>query len=154
MKIKRVLADSKMRRFMIEANSRLLVFPYSQLSHKPSRDDQLVAIEVDAEIGGQGFTYRLSSGAEDTVLLDQVLDYNRDPEHLRKKILYDLTLEAHATLKRQKIAKREIARRLGTSPTALYRLLDQTYTKKSIDQMIKLINALGGDVSIQVKNVA
>ena len=36
----------------------------------------------------------LRSGREGSVHVEQVLEYNRDPGHLRDQLLYALTLEA------------------------------------------------------------
>jgi hypothetical protein len=41
-------------------------------------------------------------------------------------------------------------RRLGTSASQLYRLLDPANHRKSIDQMVALLGVLGGDVKLTV----
>ena len=46
--------------------------------------------------------------------------------------------------------KREIIRRLGTSATQFYRLLDQTNYRKSLDQPLSLLQALDCDVDFVV----
>ena len=45
----------------------------------------------------------------------------------------------------------EIVRRLGTSATQLYRLLDQTNYRKSVDQLLRLLNILECDVDLVVR---
>ena len=77
------------------------------------------------------------------MLLEQVLEMHHDPEVARKRALYDLTCLAQDTSRRSKLTKRAIARRLGCTPTHLYRLLDQTFYGKTIDQMVKLLSVLG-----------
>jgi hypothetical protein len=57
------------------------------------------------------------------------LEYNRDPNYLRDLMLYKLTIEAQRRIAGSPLSKREIIRRLGTSTTQLYRLLDQTNYK-------------------------
>ena len=52
---------------------------------------------------------------------------------------------------RSKLSRREIIRRLGTSPAQLYRLLDQTNYRKSVDQMLSLLAALDCDVDLVVR---
>jgi hypothetical protein len=42
-------------------------------------------------------------------------------------------------------------RRLGTSATPLYRLLDQTNYKKSLDQLVSLLQLLECDVDLMVR---
>jgi len=48
------------------------------------------------------------------------------------------------------LARREIIRRLGTSPSQLYRLLDPTNDRKSLDQMLRLLTVLSRDVELVV----
>jgi hypothetical protein len=83
--------------------------------------------------------------------VEQILEYNQDPSHLRDLLLYRLTLEAQKRLKASPLSKREIIRRLGTSAAQLYRLLDQTNYSKSIDQMLSLLRVLECDVDLVVR---
>jgi hypothetical protein len=106
---------------------------------------------VDKEIGREGFTYELRSGRAGTIHIEQVLEYNRDPNYLRDLMLYKLTLEAQRRIAHSPLSKREIVRRLGTSATQLYRLLDQTNYKKSIDQVVSLLQILECDVDLVVR---
>ncbi len=106
---------------------------------------------LDRELGGEGFTYVLESGKEGTVHSEQVLEYNQDPHYLRDTLLYKLTIEAQKRVKGSPLSKREIIRRLGTSATQLYRLLDQTNYSKSIDQLLSLLHVLDCDVDLQVR---
>ena len=83
--------------------------------------------------------------------VEDVLEYNHDPDYLRGLLLYRLTLEAQKRIAATRLAKREIIRRLGTSPTQLYRLLDQTNYRKSVDQMLRLLQVLDCDVQLVVR---
>jgi hypothetical protein len=65
--------------------------------------------------------------------------------------LYRLTLEARTALVDSRLAKREVVRRLGTSASQLYRLLDQTNCDKTIDSMLSLLTVLGCDVELTVR---
>ena len=107
---------------------------------------------MDKEIGKEGFTYVLASGEEGTVHIEQVLDYNRDPGYLRDILLYELTLEAGKRIESSALSRREIMRRLGTSAAQLYRLLDQTNYRKSLDQLLSLLNILDCDVDLVVRD--
>lgn len=49
------------------------------------------------------------------------------------------------------LSKREIIRRLGTSATQFYRLLDQANYRKSIDQLLPLLHVLDCDVDLVVR---
>lgn len=74
--------------------------------------------------------------------LDQVLEYNQDPAHMRDLLLYKLTLVAQKRLAASRLSRREIIRRLGTSATQFYRLLDQ---------MLNLLQVLDCEVDLVVR---
>ncbi len=155
MKIKKVFANNRKKCFeIVTAASRRLEYPYSRLRVKPSAEDGIADVHADTEVGGEGFTYMLASGKEDTILLDQVFDYNKDSDYLREMLLYKLSLKAKKLLEERGISKREVSRRLHTSPVQLYRLLDQTFTHKTIDQMIRLLAALDCPVDVVFKQAA
>ena len=106
---------------------------------------------MDEELGREGFTYTLASGDEGSVHVEQVLEYNQDPGYLRDALLYRLTLEAQRRVEESPLSKREIIRRLATSATQLYRLLDQTNYRKSIDRMLDLLHVLDCEVELTVR---
>ena len=82
----------------------------------------------------------------------QVLEYNQDPTYRRDLLLYRLTLEAQKRVAKSPLSKREIVRRLGTSAAQLlYRLLDQTNYRKSVDQLLALLQVLDCDVDLVVR---
>jgi hypothetical protein len=151
MKIRRVSANNRKKVFEVKTSSRELVFPYSKADPRPTRADRIAETAVDEELGREGFTYVLESGGEGTVHIDQVLEYNQDPGYLRDVLLYKLTLEAQKRVKSSPLSKREIIRRLGTSATQFYRLLDQTNYRKSVDQMLLLLNVLDCEVDLIVR---
>ncbi|MBE3088261.1 MAG: helix-turn-helix domain-containing protein, partial [Chloroflexi bacterium] len=66
-------------------------------------------------------------------------------------LLYRLTLEARRRIDETGLSRREIIRRLRTSPAQLYRLLDQTNYAKSIDQLLLLMAVLDCDVDLVVR---
>jgi len=106
---------------------------------------------VDTELGREAFSYRLRSGRSGSVHIEQVQEAHEDPRYMRDLLLYKLTLEAQARLKTTPISKRELARRLETSLTQIYRLLDQTNYRKSVDQVLGLLRVLDCDVDFVVK---
>ena len=112
--------------------------------------DPVASVAVDPELADEAFTYVLKSGAEGSVHADQVLDYNKDPAFLRDMLVYKLTIEVQNRVATTGLSKREIIRRLGTSATQFYRLLDQTNYAKSIDQLLRLLNVLDCDVEFIV----
>ena len=148
MKVKKVTANNRKKAFEVVTTKITYAFPYSKLTLKPTDDCPIVEVSSDSDIGNGGFTYRLKSGEEDTILMDQILEYAKDPEYLRIQLLFKLTIKAKAKLEEGGLIKREIIRRMGTTPTQFYRLLDQTNTHKTIDQMIKLLSALDCAVDV------
>ena len=103
----------------------------------------MVDVRPDPELGREGFTYRLASGAEGTVHIDHVLRFVRDPDLQRRELLYELTNEALDALAASGRTKRSLARQLGTSLAQIARLLDPANARKSLDQMVRLLAALG-----------
>ena len=152
MKIKSVRANNRKRAFEVRTWRGLLPFPYSKADPAPAAADQIADLFVDHELGGEGFTYRLASGREGSVHVDQVLEYNQDPAHLRDLLLYELTLEAQKCLQASALSKREVIRRLRTSPAQLYRLLDQTNQRKSVAKLLSLLQVLDCDVELVVRH--
>lgn len=150
MRIAAVRANNHKRVFEVDSPKGTLSFPYARCAPAPTREDPVRRQFVDDELGAQGFTYVLASGAEGCVLLDQVLDHNADPDYVREMLLHRLSLEAQSRVAASPLARREIIRRLGTSPAQFYRLLDQTNTSKSLDAMLALFTVLGCDIELTV----
>lgn len=151
MKIRSVKIDNKKKRFEVKTSSKTYSFPYAKATPVPSADDPITRVFVDKELGSEGMTYELASGKTGTIHIEQILEYNQDPNYLRDLLLYKLTLEAQKRVAESPLAKREIVRRLGTSATQLYRLLDQTNYEKSVDQLVSLLQVLDCDVDLVVR---
>jgi len=150
-KVRTVAFNNHRRDFTVRAGGSTYRLPYSRLAPELTRGDAVVSAAVDPEVGGEGFTYRSASGRSGTVHVEQVLDYNKEPGYLRDALLYELTLAAQARLAQARVSRRELARRMGTSPSQLYRLLDQTNTRKSVDRMLVLLEVLDCDVRLSVR---
>jgi hypothetical protein len=151
MKIQSVVPNNRKRAFQVKASKKLFQLPYSKVEPQPSAADPIARVFVDKEFGSEGFTYVLESGKEGTVHGEQVLEYNQNPHYLRDTLLYKLTMEAQKRVDASPLSKREIVRRLGTSATQFYRLLDQTNYRKSVDQLLSLLHVLDCDVDIPVR---
>lgn len=151
MKIRKVVLNNQKRCIEVDTPKGKFGLPFSKLQLVPTVYNRIAKIRIDPELGREGVTYVLESGKEDSVPLDAFLDYNQEPDYMRKTHLYKLTLKALESVKKSRLPKREIARRLRTSPAQLYRLLDTTNYKKTIDQMIRLLVCLGTEVRIQTK---
>lgn len=152
MKIQSVMCNNRKKAFQVKSSKGMLLLPYSKVGVRPSSTDPVARIFVDKELGREGFTYVLASGKEGTVHSEQVLEYNQDPSFLRDALLYKLTIEAQKRIKKSPLSTREIIRRLHTSATQLYRLLDQTNYRKSIDQLLSLLHVLDCDVELRVRS--
>lgn len=151
MKIRAVQANNRRRMFVVRVGAALLFFPYSKAQPVAAAGDLVARVAIDDELGREAFDFELRSGRTGTVHVEQVLEYNRDPSYMRDLLLYRLTLEAQSRAAASPLSKREIARRLGTSATQLYRLLDQTNYAKSTDRMLDLLRVLDCEVDLVVR---
>jgi len=122
MKIRSVKLNNKKRIFEVRTSTKKCSFPYVKATPAPTAAIPIARVHVDKELGGEGLTYELTSGETGTVHIEQILEYNQDPNYLRDILLYKLTLEAQRRVAGSPLAKREIIRRLGTSAPQLYRL--------------------------------
>ena len=148
MRIQSVRFNNRKKAFEVRIRNRVFMYPYARLE---DADASLVReVQLDPDLGNEGFSYRLSSGKEGTIHAEQVLDYNEDPDYVSRMLLYKLTLEAQARIAKSSLSKREIIRRLGTSATQYYRLLDQTNSQKSFGQMFSLLHILDCHVDFVV----
>ncbi|MBP1778689.1 MAG: hypothetical protein H6Q86_4700 [candidate division NC10 bacterium] len=150
-KIRTVAANNRQKAFVVVARGKTYRLPYAKVNPRPRAGDRVAEVSVDPELGCEGFTFRLASGKQGSVHIDQVLDYCQDPSYLRNLLLYRLTLEARRRIDDAGLSRREIIRRLGTSPAQLYRLLDQTNYRKSVDQVLSLLAVLDCDVDLIVR---
>jgi hypothetical protein len=116
----------------------------------PTPDDPIREFFIDPELGDEGVTYVLESGAEGSVLADHVREINRDPSYMRDLLLYQLTVEALQRMESSAYGVRQLSRRLKTSPAQLYRLLDTTNYKKTVDKMLELLHVLDAEVELRV----
>ena len=151
MKIQTVTHNNRKRAFQVKMSTKLFQLPYSKVDPQPGAADPITRVFVEKELGREGFTYVLESGKEGTVHSEQVLEYNQDPHYMRDALLYKLTVEAQKRVEASALSKREIIRRLRTSATQFYRLLDQTNYRKSVDQLLSLLHVLDCDVDLLVR---
>ena len=136
---------------LTDTRGQTLRLPFGRMDPRPRRAADIEAIGFDRAIGRHGVVYRLANGREGAVLWDHCLDYNADPAYVEQALLRQLTREARASFRASGLAKRDVARRLATSPTQLYRLLDLGQTKKSVGQMVALLHVLGRRAEIVIR---
>jgi hypothetical protein len=150
MKIKSVTANNRKKAFEVATAKESYSFPYALLRVQPEAKNRVDEAFPDEELSSEAFTYRLADGQGDTIHLDAVLEYNRDPSYLNDLLLHRLTVEAQKAVESTDLSKREIIRALGTSPSQFYRLLDTTNHTKSVGQMLALLHLLGREVEVVV----
>jgi hypothetical protein len=150
-KIRSVRADPRRRAFAVGISRGVLEFPWTEVDPVPSAADPVVEVAPDPELGREGFTFRLASGAEGTVHIDHVLRFVRDPDYQRRELLYALTNEVRDALAASRRTKRSVARQMGTSLAQVARLLDPADSRKSVDQMVRLLAALGRRLEVHVE---
>jgi len=149
MKIRSLRTNNHKRVFEVRTYKGCYEYPYAMLDRPPTDNNRIINTCVDAEPGNEAFTYELASGVEDSVHIDRVLEYNRDPSYMRDLLLYKLTIEAKKLVESSPLGIRELSRRLGTSPTQLYRILDEENMRKSIDRVFELLSVLQCRIDIQ-----
>lgn len=150
MTITAIEPNNRKHRFEVAVDGETFVFPYAKADPAPSGDDRVTDVAPDAELGNEAFTYKLSSGAEGTVHVDAVLEYNQDPSTMADLAIYHLTVQARHRYEESGLSAREVARALHTSTSQLYRLLDPTNYNKSLHQLLSLVNHLGYDVDVSL----
>jgi hypothetical protein len=75
--------NNHIRAFEVGTRRGRLRFPYAKADPLPTPEDPVVDVFVDEELGREGLTYVLASGAQGSVHVEQVLEYNRDPCYMR-----------------------------------------------------------------------
>jgi predicted XRE-type DNA-binding protein len=150
-KITSVTANNRKKAFEVRTRRGEWLFPYGKAEPSPTSADPLVELYIDPELGREGFTYLLASGAEGSVHVDHVLDYNEEPGYMRDLLLHNLTVQALERIETSPLSRREIIRRLGTSPAQFYRLIDPTNYRKSVDKLLVLLQVLDCEVEVIVR---
>lgn len=153
MRVESVKANNHRRVFELVMAGKEYPFPFVKADPVPTPADPIISMRIDHEAAFEGFIYTLASGAEGFVHGEQALDYNQDPDYVRDTLLFKLTVEAVRQIDRSQLSKREIIRRLGTSPAQFYRLTDTTNYTKTIDSMLALLNVLDCEVELIVKDM-
>lgn len=151
MKISTIAFNNRRKEFSIVTSSGAAYnFPYAKADPRPDTENRIDKVFVDKELGNQAITYVLSSGIEGSIHVDQVLEYNEDPNYMADLLTYKLTLEARKGIETCDLSRRQVARRLKTSVAQLYRLLDPANSSKSINQLVALLHVLNCKVDLVV----
>ena len=151
MKITAVLSNNRRKDFEVSVGIKRFTFPYAKCAPSPITTNPVDKAFVDEELGSEAFTYVLKDGNEGTVHIDHVLEYCEDPGFLWELFIYKLTLGVKRRLEASDLPKRRIARELHTSPSQLYRLLDETRSCKSLQQIFAILWLLDYGVDLVIK---
>ena len=150
-KFKKVTFDNKKRTFHLEYSSGLKVdCPYSALGIR----EKVTDAAPDSEVGDHSFYFVLESGKKDYVPYDQPLHIAQNPEYLKQQTLYEMTKAINEFIRKEKVPKRELARRLDTSMSQLSRLLDTTNYKKELSRLIEIAAMLNYEFTWAFKKAA
>lgn len=150
-KFKMVMFDNKKRVFHLEYTSGLKIdCPYFSLGIREKVKDAA----PDREAGDHSFYFVLESGKRDYVPYDQPLHIAQNPEYVKQQTLYEMTKMINEFIREEKIPKRELARRLGTSMSQLLRLLDTTNTKKELARLIEIAALLNYEFKWEFRKAA
>ena len=152
MKIRSFKMNNHKKAFELRTYKDRYEYPYAMLDTQPTDENRIANAYIDPDLGNEAITYELTSGAEDTIHIDRILEYNRDPSYMRDLLLYKLTIEAKKLVESSPVGIRELGRRLGTSPTQIYRLLDEENTRKSLDRVFELLSVLQCRIDIHSIN--
>lgn len=150
MKIKKVEFNNRRKVFTVSTASDVFEFPYSKSSPVPIRGNYVKKAYPDKELGNEAFTYLLQSGEEGTLHLDSVLEQNEDPDYMKDLLIYNLTLALRKQLEESPISKRELIKRMETSSSHFYRIIEPSNTKNSVDQILKLFYSLDCDLELAI----
>ena len=145
-----VTINTRKKFIEISTKEKSYTLPFALLRLKPTSANPIVDIYVDSELGNEGITYSVKSGEEDSLHLDDFLEYHRDPDYVRRDLLYKLSLEAQKAVTDAEISISELARRLETSRAQINRLLEPSNYQKTIDQVMKVLSVLGRRIEVQV----
>ena len=143
MKISRVSINNKKREFLVDTRSgEVYRYPYVKADPLPTPENRIESVFIDKELGCEAITYVLESGEEGSIHVEQVLEYNKDPNYMAKLLTYKLTLEARKGIAASGLSRRQVAKRLKTSVHQLYRFVDPSNTSISIKQLLALLHVI------------
>ena len=150
-KFKKAEFDNKKRVFHLSYSSGLVIdCPYFSLGIK----GKVTESGPDDEVGGHSFYFVLENGRKEYVPYDQPLHIVQNPEYVKEQTLYEITKCLNEFIKKEKVSKRELARRLGTSMSQLMRLLDTANYKKELSRLIELAALLNYEFKWEFKKAA
>ena len=143
-------SNSRARVLVLQFDGRKLNYPFALLNPRPSLWDYLVRSYKD-ESHDQAIGYELKSGKRGILTLDQLRSYFREPSNLKQQVLLELTFAAMEGLDETELSGHQIVRRLHTSASQLYRIMDPHTLHKSVDGLLALLEVLGYNVEVTTR---
>jgi len=151
MKIRHVEPNNRKKCFEVIAFSgREFEFPFLRCDPCPSSSDRVATVYVDAELGKEAFTYELESGNEGSIHIDSVLEINNDLEYMADLQIHDITAQVRRCFEQSGVPIRQVSRSLGTSPSQIYRMLDERHSKKWLRQLLMFLHVLECELEFSV----
>ncbi len=150
MKVKSVKANNRARRLELTTSRGVHHFPYAQLDPVPTSDNRIEDVFVDREIAREGVTYRLEDGAEQSLLLDQVLFFNHEPDYMRELLVRKASALAGRLLQETPLSTRAVARLLATNSAQVNRLADPNTTTNHLENVLALLHVLDAEIELRV----
>ena len=150
-KLKRAECDNKKKVFHLEYTSGLKIeCPYSSLGIKT----KIIEAGPDDDDGHHSFYFIPDHGKKNFVPFDQPLHIVQNPEYIKQQTLYEVTKQLNVFIEKEKVSKRELARRLSTSMSQIIRLLDTTNYKKELSRLIEIAAMLNYEFKWSFKKAA
>jgi predicted XRE-type DNA-binding protein len=151
MKICSVSINNRRKEFSIVTRSGAAYsYPYAKADPQPEPGNRIEEVFVDKELSNEAITYILDSGDDGSIHVEQILEYNEEPNYMAELLTYKLTLETRKRIETCGLSRRQVAKRLKTSVPQLYRLLDPANSKKSINQLVTLLHVLNCKIDLVV----
>ncbi len=150
MKVRSVKANNRARRLELTTARGTRHFPYAQLRPAPTAGNRLKTVFVDRELAREGVTYCLEDGTEQSVLLDEVLFFNQEPEFMRELLVRRASAIAAKLLEETPLSIRGVARLLGTNSAQIKRLADPNTTANHLENVLALLHVLDAEIEVRV----
>ena len=145
-----VYANYRSRALVVHLGQHKLLYPFALLDPQPSTWDRYVRCYDDERTGPTTVHYVLESGGQGRLTAEQVLDFHREPSHVKSRVLETLTMAASERIQYTGLSKRQIFKRLRTSRAQLDRILDTKNVRKSVDSVLAVLEVLGYEVEVTV----
>jgi len=109
---------------------------------------------IDSETAKQSIGFEFSDRTFDFMPYDQPLALIGDPDFLLQTHIELITARIKGEIKEQRISKRYVAERLGTSDNQVQRLLNPKILNKNLEQLYRVAALLNLRFEIRLKDAA